>query len=219
VTTGSPPPNTGRPVRSKKGEQTRSKIKAAARRALGRKLPADLQLVDVCRAAGVTVGAFYWHFANKEAVVEEVAIDVIGETFDKLRQIGGQDLYEAFYTVNAVFIGARDLKLLARTTYVLIRTSLPVYEVWWRARRGLIEQLTILAAAARASAGLEPVDMAATIELLLTGTEGVYENSFFSAVPGLEMDRVNRDATIAKLASTWRRAALGAEAPGSFVTV
>ena len=77
----------------RKGEQTRSKFKAAARRALARKRPADLQLTDVCRAAGVTVGAFYRHFPSKDAVVEEIAADVLDEIFAKFKNIESLDLF------------------------------------------------------------------------------------------------------------------------------
>jgi TetR/AcrR family acrAB operon transcriptional repressor len=49
----------------KESEQTRRQIIAAARRVFARQGVRRTTLEEVARAAGVTRGAIYWHFAGK----------------------------------------------------------------------------------------------------------------------------------------------------------
>jgi len=202
-----PVPGPERETRSARGERTRGKIKAAARRLLKRKLPGDLLLDDICDAAGVTIGAFYWYFKTKEAVIEEVAVDVIGELyaqFEAIPETSGLDA--TLYAVNAVMLTQPDLRQLRRTVQMLLQTSPQVAEAWWTQRRALVARLAALVAAARAEAGLPRIDAAATVDFLLAGVEGVYDHRVRGLPTTAPGD--SPDAWARKLAKVWRRAVL-----------
>ncbi|HKW38088.1 MAG TPA: TetR family transcriptional regulator [Burkholderiales bacterium] len=66
-------------------EETRRRILAAARRAFARQGVTRTTLEDVARAAGVTRGAIYWHFAGKTelfyAMREQVSLPMIDTGF------------------------------------------------------------------------------------------------------------------------------------------
>ncbi|MFE9627038.1 TetR family transcriptional regulator [Streptomyces sp. NPDC006527] len=56
----------------KRAQQTRQAIVRATAELIGDGGPGDAGLVNICRAAGVSRGALYHHFATKEAVVVAV---------------------------------------------------------------------------------------------------------------------------------------------------
>ena len=65
-------------------QQTRSQILAAARRCFHERGVANTSLEHIAQDAGVTRGAIYWHFANKEelfrAMREEVELPLVDQT-------------------------------------------------------------------------------------------------------------------------------------------
>ncbi|GFI36385.1 TetR/AcrR family transcriptional regulator [Lachnospiraceae bacterium 50-23] len=52
-------------------EQTKKKIQAAALDLLEKKTLEELTIQEICRTAGVSVGAFYHHLGNKEGIIIE----------------------------------------------------------------------------------------------------------------------------------------------------
>ncbi len=65
-------------------EQTRQRILAAARSEFARRGVTRTSLEHIARAAGVTRGAIYWHFANKAALFnamrEQVSVPLLDRT-------------------------------------------------------------------------------------------------------------------------------------------
>jgi AcrR family transcriptional regulator len=76
-----------KPSRSARAEATREGLLAAARRLFGERGFAATSLDDVVAAAGVTKGALYHHFADKEALFREVAASVKREVNARLSDL------------------------------------------------------------------------------------------------------------------------------------
>ena len=64
------------PSKETKGARTRALIKQVIIDLVGNSSPLEVTLGDICEGANVTVGSFYFHFKNKDAALEETAIDV-----------------------------------------------------------------------------------------------------------------------------------------------
>lgn len=67
-----------------KGARTREQIKDALVELISRKSAQDIVLDDICSETNLTVGAFYFHFKNKDAALEEVSIDALHRFYDQL---------------------------------------------------------------------------------------------------------------------------------------
>ncbi|MDB5429977.1 MAG: hypothetical protein JWP35_1093 [Caulobacter sp.] len=68
-----------------KGARTRSRIKTSVLKLLERKSYARLTVAEVCEAAGITVGGFYFHFRSHEELVDELVEEFITELTARLR--------------------------------------------------------------------------------------------------------------------------------------
>ncbi|WP_445938909.1 TetR/AcrR family transcriptional regulator [Pseudomonas sp.] len=89
---------------SEKKAQTRERILAAAGAALLQRGPVEPGVGEVMGAAGLTVGGFYAHFENKEALMLEVFQQMLCQRRERVAQLDpalpGQDrrvLLAAFY--------------------------------------------------------------------------------------------------------------------------
>jgi AcrR family transcriptional regulator len=75
-----------RPANAAKAEATRRRLIAAARKLFGKQGYAGTSVDQVVKAAGVTKGALYHHFRDKDdlfrAVVEQVKVDVTARAAD-----------------------------------------------------------------------------------------------------------------------------------------
>ena len=106
--------NTGLGVRRTKeeSEQTRRQIIAAARRVFARQGVRRTTLEEVARAAGVTRGAIYWHFAGKTelfyAMREQVSLPTIDTGFAATTSDGADPLGSAERYLREVIASLED---------------------------------------------------------------------------------------------------------------
>ena len=70
--------------RHEKSLATRTALVAAARDQFGSRGFSGTSLDDVCQAAGLTKGALYHHFSDKEELFRAVAVEVIGDVNRRL---------------------------------------------------------------------------------------------------------------------------------------
>ena len=93
-------------------EKTRRQIIAAARRTFARKGVTRTTLEDVARAAGVTRGAIYWHFAGKTdlffAMREQVSLPTIDTGFASPAADGADPLDSAERFLRGVIASLED---------------------------------------------------------------------------------------------------------------
>lgn len=74
----------GEAAQQARGEQWRRQILAAAIQVLERKGSQGMSMQAVANEAAVSVGLIYKHFGNKEALVKEVVLDVLGAVRDRI---------------------------------------------------------------------------------------------------------------------------------------
>ena len=78
------------PSKETKGARTRALIKQVIIDLVGNSSPLEVTLGDICEGANVTVGSFYFHFKNKDAALEETAIDVIRDYYASISSVLGR---------------------------------------------------------------------------------------------------------------------------------
>ena len=78
-----------------KGERTRLRLKAAAARCIETQGYYDMQTRDISQDAGLSPGAIYTYFENKEAITFEVITEFVNHVVDLQREVKPrEDVYE-----------------------------------------------------------------------------------------------------------------------------
>lgn len=102
-----------RPANRAKAEATRRGLIAAGRKLFGEQGYASTSVDEVVKAAGVTKGAMYHHFRDKDdlfrAVVEQVKVDVTAKAADSFFDDSDND--DALQRVHRLFIAMIDAHL------------------------------------------------------------------------------------------------------------
>jgi AcrR family transcriptional regulator len=116
-----------------KGERTRARIRSAFSELLAHKSFAAITISDLCRTAEITVGGFYFHFPNQDALLDEVMReygDDLGQALDDAMTAEGPGLAGS---ICAALVSAyQERNGLARTFQQLRRTRVE-YAARWRA--------------------------------------------------------------------------------------
>ena len=91
-----------------RSEATRDALIRAARKRFGKRGYADVGTEEIVRAAGVTRGALYHHFAGKRELLEAVYERIEGEVTEKIvaGALGGSDPLEAMRAGAEMFLDA-----------------------------------------------------------------------------------------------------------------
>jgi AcrR family transcriptional regulator len=95
-----------RRTQEERAEATRAKLIAAARRLFAARSYAGVGTEEIVRAAGVTRGALYHHFAGKPDLLEAVYEQVEGEITQKIATgaLAGSDPLEALQAGSEMFL-------------------------------------------------------------------------------------------------------------------
>lgn len=121
---------------TRKGERTRARIVEAAAGLLARDGYHGLKVLDVCAAAHISAGTFYTHFADRNALCEEVLLRVITNVTDDVlvRSNEDEDPFPAILETNTryirLFVSAGPLN---RALQQLVDGSQRVREAWQQA--------------------------------------------------------------------------------------
>ena len=99
---------TARRTQEERSEATRATLIAAARRLFAERGYAGVGTEEIVRAAGVTRGALYHHFAGKPELLEAVYREVEAEITRKIAAgaLGGSDPLEALRAGSEMFLDA-----------------------------------------------------------------------------------------------------------------
>src|SRR3954470_552854 len=81
----------GAGVRRQQAAQTGAELKAAGVRAFARLGYLNTKITDITAEAGRAAGAFYTHFANKEALLEALLADMLAEGDESAASAGHRD--------------------------------------------------------------------------------------------------------------------------------
>lgn len=163
-----------------KGERTRAVIKGAISDLIGERQSLDFTLDDICAKTGLTVGAFYFHFANKDAALEEMCMDHIREFYATLEAVEADSIEELSRAIISSFVEACVKNpAMFRATYTLIPRSMPIYETWIVARGAVVSRMVALLAIRRRRPAKATASEHLDVHLLMAGLEGFLENLYF----------------------------------------
>ena len=168
-------------VKGGKGERTRAAIKAAISDLISERQSLDFTLDDICARTGFTIGAFYFHFENKDATLEEMTVDHLQTFYDDMISRGaGEDLEGLSRLIlrSKIDVCIRQPAMF-RASYMLVPKSMAVYRAWIEARTRLVVLMLDRVARRRARAGAAAAIDHLDVHLLLAGLEGFLENLFF----------------------------------------
>ena len=106
--TKTPVSKAARRTQEERSESTRAALIAAARRLFAARGYADVGTEEIVRAAGVTRGALYHHFAAKPQLFEAVYEQVESELTEKIAAgaLGGSDPMDALRSGTEMFLDA-----------------------------------------------------------------------------------------------------------------
>jgi AcrR family transcriptional regulator len=208
-----------------KGARTKALIKRVVADLVDEKGVDGVVLEDVCKRTELTIGAFYFHFGNKEAALEEVAIDSLETYYDGLIDAPENlNLYNEVHNIleSSIEVHVRHPRM-ARLMYTMVPRSNRVYVHWLTARNRLIERLALAMArerdAGRADAApVQPVGQDyLCAQYLLAGAEGFFENAFYGADPQFSKIDLKPANLVRDLAVLWYRSITAREPRAALV--
>jgi AcrR family transcriptional regulator len=121
---------------SNKGERTRARMKMALCELLTRKSFAAITISDICRTADITVGGFYFHFANQDVLLNDVMweyVDSLGVALDKALETRGASLARS---VSSALVSVYQERNGLARAFLQLRRARPEYAARWRTTIG-----------------------------------------------------------------------------------
>ena len=104
----SPQPSTVTQALSPKGQRTRDRLLAGARRAFGDSGSyVETRITDIAKESGVAYGSFYTYFDSKEQLFFELAAAVVNEMYEEVTsRYRGDDPTERIDAANRQFLAS-----------------------------------------------------------------------------------------------------------------
>ena len=122
-----------------KGRKTRARLIDAARAVMSRRGVSQVTMADVAEEAGMSLGALYRYFANKEDLLDSL----IGEIHEDLYEVSsskeadfGKDPYAALYASNYGYLKHySDNRDVLRILMEVITVDKHFRDFWWGMRK------------------------------------------------------------------------------------
>lgn len=200
--------------RGRKGLATKEVLDTAIMELVNELGFSNFRLQALCDRTGLTIGAFYFHYKNKDHALESVAAQSAGELFATISSdIEEQPLEEEFrLTIRDYQRGYSDPRLREQTR--MMRTMIPanpvVTETYFAARGKIIKKLVDNATAERRSKGLKPGPERAVIEYLFSGLADYMEMLYLGDDVELKKSAGSERKVAERLARLWYRAVMEA---------
>ncbi len=193
-----------------KGERTKERIRQGVRNLLASRDFMDIGIDDVVEETDVPVGSIYFHFKNKDRLMEEVAENGIESFFDYFVDIEEEDLFGAIFLYcwrsTQQYVDRRGDTQLVQWYLGRQRDRL---EAGWMPRRiDLVKRLAAIATAEIGQPEVAPEDIT-LIETLMTGTEQML---IFGADQTTDIRKTQDETPVAlakRLSTSWYRAIVG----------
>jgi AcrR family transcriptional regulator len=194
--------------RQQRGERTRLKIKAALISLLNEQDYFDLTIADICQAAHVATGGFYFHYARKADLLEEVIREHSADFWATLdAALHYQDPYSALFHASTALVRAyRDAPGLVRCFNQLAMTDRAYVDLWETAAASWVSRL------------VEKLGPSQADGMLLTSANAYSLLSFVDLLlfkihierdPGLLESAGGVDQITENIAVLWHRALIG----------
>jgi AcrR family transcriptional regulator len=213
-----PAPGRGVGRRQQRGERTRLKIKSAVISLLNEHDYFELTVTDICLAAQVATGGFYFHYAKKDDLIYEVIQDhsaAFWATLDVAPHYS--DAYSAlFHATTALVRAYRDAPGLVRCFNQLAMTDRAYVELWESAATRWVARLTAMLKASGVAGGGELDE--ANVYSLLSFADLLLFKLYIEQDPALVDAAGDVDQVTENVAVLWYRALIGASPPPARLT-
>jgi AcrR family transcriptional regulator len=204
--------------RQRRGERTRLKIKAALISQLNEQDYFDLTITDICRAAQVATGGFYFHYAKKADLLDEVIREHSAEFWAALdAALHYLDPYSALFHASTALVRAyRDAPGLVRCFNQLAMVDRAYVDLWETAAANWVSRLVEKLQAA--VDGAETALNEANAYSLLSFVDLLLFKIYIEQDPGLVDSAGGVDEVIENVAVLWHRALIGRSPPDGRLT-
>jgi AcrR family transcriptional regulator len=205
---GEGPAPKGRP-RQQRSERTRLKIKAALITLLNEQDYFDLTITDICRAAHVAIGGFYFHYAKKADLLDEVIREHSAAFWGALDAAQHyQDAYSALFHASTALVRAyRDAPGLVRCFNQLAMSDRAYVELWEQAASRWVSLL--VGRLRQAGQGDGSLLTEANAYGLLSFVDLLLFKIYIERDPALVEASGGVDAVIENVAVLWHRGLIG----------
>jgi AcrR family transcriptional regulator len=158
-----------------KGRRTRALILEAARQVFAREGYVTLRMSDVASEAGVSMGALYRYFQNKEDLFVHLMGDIHEELFEASRA-QAHDFrtapYDALLEANRGYLGHyRDNRDVMRAFIEAATVDTRFRDIWWGMRQRHVERFVHALEAAHGISRVDGVDTALVAEAMASMVE------------------------------------------------
>lgn len=197
-----------------KGQATRKLLNQTILELVNEKGYPNLRLKDICDRTGLTIGAFYFHYENKDRALEGVAVEAARDLFlDISSDIESKPLLEEFHlTIRDYQRGYSDPSRVGGTRMMrsMIPANAQVTEVYFAERAKVIDKLVEASSAERRKAGKRNGPERAVIEYLFCGLADFLELVYLRDDPALKKSAGATKTLAKRLASLWYDAVMNA---------
>jgi AcrR family transcriptional regulator len=204
--------------RQRRGERTRLKIKQALISQLNEQDYFDLTITDICRVAQVATGGFYFHYAKKADLLDEVIREHSAAFWAALdAALHYLDPYSAlFHATTALVRAYRDAPGLVRCFNQLAMADRTYVDLWETAAANWVSRLVDMLKAA--AEGDEAALNEANAYSLLSFVDLLLFKIYIERDPGLVDCAGGVDEVIENVAVLWHRALIGRSPPDGRLT-
>lgn len=204
--------------RQRRGERTRLKIKQALISQLNEQDYFDLTITDICRVAQVATGGFYFHYAKKADLLDEVIREHSAAFWAALdAALHYLDPYSAlFHAATALVRAYRDAPGLVRCFNQLAMADRTYVDLWESAAANWVSRLVEMLKAA--AVGDETALNEANAYSLLSFVDLLLFKIYIERDPGLVDCAGGVDEVTENVAVLWHRALIGRSPPDGRLT-
>jgi AcrR family transcriptional regulator len=204
--------------RQRRGERTRLKIKQALINQLNEQDYFDLTITDICRVAQVATGGFYFHYAKKADLLDEVIREHSAAFWAALdAALHYLDPYSAlFHAATALVRAYRDAPGLVRCFNQLAMADRTYVDLWETAAANWVSRLVEMLKAA--AEGDEAALNEANAYSLLSFVDLLLFKIYIERDPGLVDCAGGVDEVTENVAVLWHRALIGRSPPDGRLT-
>lgn len=198
----------------KKGKATREMLDRAILELVNERGFSNFRLQDLCDRTGLTIGAFYFHYKNKDQALESVAASAAEDLFSVIESdIEAKPLKEEFLLAIRDYQRGYSVPHLREQTR-MVRSMIPanqiVTDTYFRARSAIISKLVETAVEERRSLGLKSGPERAVIEYLFSGLADFFELLYLGDDKELKQSAGSEKKVVERLAELWYQAVISA---------
>jgi AcrR family transcriptional regulator len=195
--------------RQQRGERTRLKIKQALIGLLNEQDYFDLTITDICQAANIATGGFYFHYPKKADLLGEVIREHSADFWAALdAALHYQDSYSALFHASTALVRAyRDAPGLVRCFNQLAMADRAYVDLWETAAASWVSRL-VRKLATSPDGGGEALSESSAYSLL-SFVDLLLFKIYIECDPALVESAGGVDEVIENVAVLWRRALIG----------